>query len=655
MISQIIIKNFIPFYGTHTINIGSGIFNILGIYDTDKTQSNRSGKSSFLRAILYALFNETHTNSLVSIGESEMNVTVVFDDGSSVSRGTDGAFLNGEATTHTLLNSFVEQKLHLSKDEFMLTLGVLNGNTSGFLTLTPKQQKDFLLSFTDTSLDWNSMHKALSEKLNTYKNKLQALTAEETYIEEQLSAINLDLFKKNLAQTAIRRNNTVAEITDIKTRNKETLETLIATQKQLYEIKSELQLAERNNKAYSAQIQKQKEITKKLHTAQKELDTHKTAKALNANAKKLHENAATLKGELTEYVNRINEYKKHNGKCPILKEQCPYAEKLKQTVYDWATMCNKKANVYQDLVKQANDATAEADIVSNLEQTVTLLNKEYFTAVDLHYVDTTELENTYAELETKVAELSTKSNDALLEKLEESYRQSERMLSTLRSTVINTVKAQERLRTISHEITQLNDKVRLYTIATYAVSPNGIPYLLTAKILEKIESYANNMLESFGITITMLPYKELQKLETACIVDGYEFKKGETICPICGRSRSNAIQEQIEITTERGTTWAQESSGGKTIIALAIRLAIYKMFLEQRHLQKCTNAFLVLDEALNYLDTKSKESCMEMLYTASSALHIMQIFVVIHSVMNYNETPIIVVTRYADRSTISLT
>jgi DNA repair exonuclease SbcCD ATPase subunit len=98
---------------------------------------------------------------------------------------------------------------------------------------------------------------------------------------------------------------------------------------------------------------------------------------------------------------------------------------------------------------------------------------------------------------------------------------------------------------------------------------------------------------------------------------------------VCGSARQKKIQEQIEvITADRQIKWQEESGGGKTIIALGLRLGIFKLLKEYKQVR---GDFLIVDEAFSFLDTTNSELVLNMLVDSFSELGLKQMFIVSHN------------------------
>ena len=187
---------------------------------------------------------------------------------------------------------------------------------------------------------------------------------------------------------------------------------------------------------------------------------------------------------------------------------------------------------------------------------------------------------------------------------------------------------------------ELNTKLNEYSTAAKLVSPKGLPHLLLNEVLTTFEMYINKFLSFFDMSVVVSVYSELKSLEDYCPNDGVKYNKNDIVCKVCGNIRGKKLDESISIISkDSGVEWWQESSGGRALIALAVRLALLKMVKNK----KSDVDFIILDEVFSNLDSKNKVKVMNLIKFAMKDLELKQVFIVSHDELKeYSDYEIII-------------
>lgn len=92
MIRTIRLENFMPFRGSHRIDLEAKAYAVVARFEKDQSRSNSAGKSSLAEAIDFALFGRTNparrfdADGWITRGEKEGSVSITFADGTELSR-----------------------------------------------------------------------------------------------------------------------------------------------------------------------------------------------------------------------------------------------------------------------------------------------------------------------------------------------------------------------------------------------------------------------------------------------------------------------------------------------------------------------------------------------------------------------------------------
>lgn len=653
MLDNITLKNFKCFYDEHFVTFPEGLINIRGRINGNEEMSNRSGKSSFLEAIRFALFREA-AYKYTSLDETSMFVDLSIS-GNSFKHNESSSYVNDEKVLMAASKAATEALLGLDEKMFSCTVGAFSDNLYGFLELKPKDQKDLLLNnFNNSSYVWEDMQSVLRDKVEDLTNKRNTIKMRISMYEERLSEVSPEMYEKKRAEITVKLKSINYELKSREDSSKQYINEYRYLVNTLNELKKE-----KDSFMYKKerQLEKEKLLNKYIEEASeinKELKEYYTVPAYDKRINKGTKERHNLEYSISDLEEKINAYKTSNKKCPILNEVCPYQEKLDNSFDSWQSQLLSITEQLKVVKKDLEDNKETRDIVSkytsklhNLTQNIETLKvelQELNTDIDIGVVlDGIETAEKNLEYLSQVMDTNyiAKLNDDMF-KIKEQLNVVNRVLSDYWKTTVE-------VKELNEELYSLDTNLKSYTTALKLVSPRGIPYLLLTKVLEELESYTNQFLKKVGMKVYISGYAELKSLEDYCSNDGYKFKRNDTECPICSSKRENKLQEEITVTSaDTGVVWQAESSGGKALIALAVRFALLAMAKER----KCTADFMILDEIFTNLDLRNKLAALEMIKEAAEELDIKQLFIVTHDELKDIIPTTFVVNNVGGRSTI---
>lgn len=653
MLDNITLKNFKCFYDEHFVTFPEGLINIRGRINGNEEMSNRSGKSSFLEAIRFALFREA-AYKYTSLDETSMFVDLSIS-GNSFKHNESSSYVNDEKVLMAASKAATEALLGLDEKMFSCTVGAFSDNLYGFLELKPKDQKDLLLNnFNNSSYVWEDMQSVLRDKVEDLTNKRNTIKMRISMYEERLSEVSPEMYEKKKTEITVKLKSINYELKSREDSSKQYINEYRYLVNTLNELKKE-----KDSFMYKKerQLEKEKLLNKYIEEASeinKELKEYYTVPAYDKRINKGTKERHNLEYSISDLEEKINAYKTSNKKCPILNEVCPYQEKLDNSFDSWQSQLLSITEQLKVVKKDLEDNKETRDIVSkytsklhNLTQNIETLKvelQELNTDIDIGVVlDGIETAEKNLEYLSQVMDTNyiAKLNDDMF-KIKEQLNVVNRVLSDYWKTTAE-------VKELNEELYSLDTNLKSYTTALKLVSPRGIPYLLLTKVLEELESYTNRFLKKVGMKVYISGYAELKSLEDYCSNDGYKFKRNDTECPICSSKRENKLQEEITVTSaDTGVVWQAESSGGKALIALAVRFALLAMAKER----KCTADFMILDEIFTNLDLRNKLAALEMIKEAAEELDIKQLFIVTHDELKDIIPTTFVVNNVGGRSTI---
>lgn len=620
MIKSVTLKNFRPYRGEHVIPFRNGITCIQG--------ANRSGKTELLSAIAYAFYGGTSNGSpFPTNGETSFSVKVEMDDGTVVERGSDGARLNGEITTHPLLTAHITEQLGMTKDELMMTLWTLKGDVGGFLAMSPIDQKRFLIGITQYAANWDT----IASRIQSVVYRLSKFI---TVKEARLETLSRNLEGVDMTQIEEATHRAAATIDEIKYELELNKDAVEADQKRQRELQRSIdQLTQRvdqvrkHNQQAEMDEETKKVINQKLRDVASEMDKMPSEPTLRKRCTEAHNTITRIETEMERLNKYLKRYKTTQGKCPIMDETCPHETKLHCLADDWKNTLDKLAEDMDNTLTHRTAADTALDKYHSLVQKTKELRARLYELKSTDRVEEPDTANLVIWMD-ELAEVEARLRAVNYNQLYERLMSAKDKHSALVSTHDSYYQMMKEKTDLEEVLVKFRDKLKEISVAAELTQPMGIPYQRTFTLLEKLELYTNTYLNLTDIQIRILPYRVLQSLASHCPVDGVEYLKGETECRVCRTPRPHAIRDQIEITTERGTTLGQESSGCRVLVSLALRFGLFEMLRETQAGKKCWKGLLALDEVFGYLDEDNKINCLSMIQAAKEKLGIDQVFII---------------------------
>jgi DNA repair exonuclease SbcCD ATPase subunit len=196
---------------------------------------------------------------------------------------------------------------------------------------------------------------------------------------------------------------------------------------------------------------------------------------------------------------------------------------------------------------------------------------------------------------------------------------------------------------IKKEISELSSKIKQAALrvddlkyVAFSFGKNGIPSQEIENAFTEVQDEINFVLDQFGTDMEVLfsADRELNDWEKACISCDHVFPKGykKSDCSECGTPRAKKRKDELQLRVTKGGEeygFYMESGGGKTILSLAIRVALVRL-----KLRKTGSQFKVLfmDEVDAPFDEHNRDSFISLVNNVLiKKLGFEQVFWVSHS------------------------
>ena len=645
MLDTIQIHNFKCLKGSHSLDFNEGIYSIKAKKDGDFRRSNRAGKTSLLEAIRFALFRGS-VSDYTTYGESDMSVTLDIS-GVRLYAGNDGTKVNDETVLVAQLKAASETILGMDYQMFACTVGAFSDSIYGFLSLKPKEQKEFLLNyFCDTNVDWDAVREYVQEKVINISEEKKELDSDIERIEKRLAEIDYDSYQVKLEDLKYKLHVEEQEYEITKTSSESMLkEYRDALSKQSY-LSAEIERRETIKESVQEKELILRSLQDEIQANIKEQEAYITLPGYDYRIKAMDTRLGSLQTTIQQTKASIEEYDRNGGKCPILKAECPHTVGLKEfylqskiTLAESEAERDKleidRAAVREERKKASTLISKQKDLINSkciVDRDLKELRKKEHKLSDL----ITEL----LSLQEEVKFLESSLNTNRIESLVNSIAATKTSIDTVKGILLGYEISLTEKRTKDAKLSEIESRFKELSTVAKLVSPKGLPHILLNEVLLLLESYTNRYLSFVGMSVVISGYSELKSLEEFCHNDGTKFNKNDTMCRTCGAIRENKVDENINIISkDSGVEWFRESSGGRALIALAIRLAIFKL----AKTKKAEADFLILDEVFTNLDSENKSKALEMLRFAMTDLGLRQILLVSHDeVKDYTDHEVVI-------------
>lgn len=686
------------------------IISVIGSWANEPKRSNRSGKSSFLEMIVYALYGKTRAKKELDLInknhlEKDMFVEIEFDNGYIIKRGRTSnnemiLELTGfEGADKKVVQEEIVKLVGMNYDDFIMTSFFMQGDIHTFMEAGASSQKQIMSKWLEKDY-WKIFEKNAKNKMDEIskeiikyqtiadgkpdpsrdeeiKDNIITLNSQKEDLEEVLKGNEVKLKAVDKRLESANKMDEIKELireTNREIRNSENLIKRFENDK--------IDLNERLNKSIKNE-KRLNELSNINEDSTKELKSE--ISNIKEEYKEINSELSDLKSELKQLKNEFEKINSFDSICPVTKTECKCVENIKSNgdnLRKRGVFVNNKIKKLDILAKEIQEKInikedEMIDIKSKLNE-IKVLNKEEKpeTIKEKIEINNKSLETQNKNLKNKNKEIE-KLNEELeklnnidfdninLERIEiiaeinvnkdeitniiNNVAKLKANLEVLKAKRIEAIKAEK-------EIKESTRMYNLYKYISFMFSKNGIPFNQIETAFEEIEEEANLILQNIGsdISIEFTPDKELNQWESNCLVCNEIFPKGyrKTECPECGSERQKRRKDELNIIIKTGDNemdFSLESGGGKVLISLAIRLAFVRL-LQRRN--GVNLKIVVFDEIFGMLDEVNRNYVLKLMSkTLLEEFDFSQVFAISHEEEIRDIIPeVIKITKYEDHS-----
>jgi len=578
---------------------------------------NKGGKTTIPEAIRYAIHGASRAErevELIHRGAKKMMVTLVLDDDGkkiTIKRGRDiknhGFFEVKGIDRNKEAQAAINKLVGYTKEDFTLTTFFLQGEINQFMDLRPTDKKKRLMEWLKNT-HWNTLEQAALEDLKEANKKVARLTAKREALSD--TDVDVKVVKGRIRKVEARRDQLLKRVKKLeaKTAKARTAEQFRAEMlKRLMFLKADVDAAAKARKKAKAVIREMKDIKTNL-------DDLKSG--TTDSEQKLLKRKATRKARLSELGKLIGRSDKLTGTCPVLGESCTRVKPDSGQVAAWKKEVKRVKKSITKTWKSLAILDAVRDLEKDLESRSAALMVVKPRAARLKAV-TARYKALKGDCDRVTDGVKGTESLSKLKRLRERITGLEERLGGLKGQVTRHRDVRDTLVKLDGDLDKTRRKAANFQYVAFMFGKNGIPSQEIENAFDEIEDEVNTVLERLGTALQLefKPDREIGKWEDLCVQCGWKFPKGTRIrdCESCGAERQRKRKDELQLRVlEDGEDegFHMESGGGKTLVSLAVRLALTR--LKQRQSGSRFNV-LLLDEPDAALDPENKKAFIRLL------------------------------------------
>ena len=590
-------ENYGPFRGRWNVDVpGTGVFGVTGRYAGEVGRSNRSGKSAFVGSVRYAAYGESEygrdQDKLVHNGEDKMQVEVDLACGPAGVKcsfgrrlkrgGSTKAVLNGDKCKQAEFDEARDEAIALSHADFVRTCFVREGDLHGLLGQGSAQIKADMMRWLGLK-GWSHIAKMVGDDLSEARGN-----ADKLRVEREVHQAVIDGTDVSVVQVEI--DDLTEQAGKLEAAEKSGEEQRLAVR----DMERRIEVAGKVRDALDV-ITNEKSCRARLQISAVARDEAETA------ANEVREKLGALRSGIFECERNMAGF---DGKCPVDGERCPRVDEINANdeamvgkLADLKAAQAKRQKALTVLLDERNENAGVADEMARELREIEKA-KDF---LDQQEGEPEAADKLWAELDALRSEASPNPGG---------LRDLRSKLDDLRADLKAVERAERKVEEIDREVAAIDRDLRMLRYSQLLAGKRGVPAMQIEGAARVVEGMANEVLAAMGQDhrLQFVFERELKsKKEAECAGCGRPWESGERKCPECSRERGMAVEDVFLPMVREGSatqSFDQDSAGGKSMLALAVRVALAR-FLGV--------AVLFLDEADGRLDEYNLEKFVGML------------------------------------------
>lgn len=637
------IVGWMPFAEPIKLELPDGPIAIVGRHAGDTRRSNRSGKTAFLEAINWCLFNEHRKrtdNDIINRSCDKCLVRIELDtyhDRFVITRSKardqavklhvvfEGVEYVGDAA-QVEIESFVG----LSFKDYVATSCFRQGDVDALIMRSSGERLAVVSEWLQQT-KWLVAKKMQAARVARVSEELAHQRGQ---LNNQKAQVNTPALRKALADDLVRteaaRLQHEEKLGLINTRLRQSAELRALEEKHARLEQLRLQ---------AAQIRKQMEAGPELR---------KKVAVLEEQWRIAESEADRAQAGLDE-LERL-QTDGFDGKCPVMCKECPVADTVQSAVQD-------AAGIYHTIAADSEVKQHTSHLLSlsyrKVRNELTILE-----GVTGRYKVVVESGKQLSEELAQSPSIGSEDDAALEKELQYVSRLSHEAtarIAEIKQILATAELADKRIVELVNEIETTEEASAASQLALKAIA--AIPARIASEQLAELEQETNLLLQGTGVSMRFSWQRELADKSPTCDVCGFLFtSKRPDECSVCNAPRGKKLANELEILCDDGSGAEEDvrynSGGTRAMVGSACRLAASGML---RRLRSSTAAWAVVDEPFGSLDLENREQLARTFTGMLGTVGLEQALVVSHDPLLLAALPHhIVIDKDGDASTVRL-
>lgn len=657
-INTIEIKGFSSYKNYTKIDVPTGIIGIVGTMDGIIGKSNGTGKSSIVKAILFALYGtgsydraeEIWNDTLFPNEDAFVRITFELNGNSYVvERGRKGksSYLDALENDSNVgasvkeAQDFIINLLGMDSKLFLASVFFSQGDLSSFIEMDPKDRKDYIDSVVDLEV-WRAAGRdcvrdskktiedidTAKEKIKSFSNQLGRIDVEVSEIEEKLK--QLPLLQKNKLNTE-ELIKSFQEIDTISKKVDETKTELNTSLQEKEKLSNEYKTIEKNLKDLSFEYSTIEENLKKINsynieTMEVDLSSLKTNKTqIKTELEQKEKELDKLLVELTYSEKSFSTFLQsklliESGKCDRCKRSFSDEEKLIHLTEITKSMDDLNVKIEDFRNRAKNELvpfiSVQKPLVEKLIVEITAAEQQ-IREVNSLKLSTIKEESDYKEKKSNfTTQLKSISNQLI--KLELLIKETTKKLEEIEKSLPK--KLDKDLNTLNSELLNINSEIYGLTIAQGRLQ----------KVLEDQQAIKNTISEDkkllkdheeklYLLEVLNDAFKNIPTQILKESVINIEKYANDVIRAVFPKFKVKLFEDESKKTRPLIVAFEVDgkyrnykllSGGQQSICAIGLRIGFNRIISEKA---KVSLNFLVLDEIFGSLDEVNRIEVMKLL------------------------------------------
>lgn len=615
-IASVTLHNWMCFAGQQTINLDNKAYAVIAQRPDDPERSNWSGKTAFLEAMRFALTGWLNKDrgpgakSWITDGEKEGGVTVVLDDGTTITRHRK------RSTTVTLsLPETKHESIQLKGDEAQAAIDRIIGLDANDFPVTcyfqQRQMARFILDEPSERMAYVSAWlrlEALEESEGEMSSKVSALISEIDPLRLRMSVLETEV--QRAAPTA-------EELTDMSAQRIAIEAELTAVRKKYAQF-TESQQAQDTIRRFDALVAEGRTLKAEIDA----VDTRALEVAYDAAESVLKAVEAEIAVTAEDMRAKRDRGHDFDGKCPVIDSPCP--------ARDHVNACSKeRTQLFNVAIKTNQVAKAKLEAAQAAERAA----RQQLQAQQRRIERIDNIRDQAKRLQPAYIELKKLPPPPDREEIEQEAKEVQQRLQSVveKETAVKMAIDVVKRHVAEHErieaqLVGLEKQLAVYREAAAIFGKQGAQRRVAETALAEIEQAANESLAECGIDLKVEIQwaREGSQIAKTCDSCGKPFPTSARIktCDRCGAARGPNYVNKLEVVLSDRSGAAEDLAGA------TIQLAASNWLRSDRDSQWST-AFI--DEPFGQLDASNRRVFAAHLATLlGSRYSFSQSFVIAH-------------------------